>query len=606
MVDTIGGAAHKCEWRQTVEYDEAYSEANNWHDLEFDLAVPYNKGAFFNITKVKEIYIQVFSVSGNTIFWVDDLRFNKLAELDGQYLRFNTDNIDGKTKDTDYTIDYKLGRIKPIVGGSLVSGNSYEINYTYDIGGTVILSDGTYNVSSLVNLKRNNFTISSSKAVVKLADGQDHGIFMLGDTGEDCYGIEIKNLILDGKGQTYGPLISIIQTKGTLHDLVIENLVINNAYCFNFSGDGTYSSARVENFRMENCSFTGGRGVTVGGEKIKIIGCNIANAGYFGANDDALRLWSASKVVVDNCVLEHGHHNLMIMGDSSHVAISNVISISPDVEHIIPEWNEAIEHGFGAPYPRHISITNCVCSGAGQGGIWAFDAKHVTIDNCVIKDGGGFMINYAEDVLISNCSGMVCTSTADASDIAISNCQFGYQGSLGGNDIRVSNTEFGGKSGSPISLYLDTGATNLDFSNCHFRGYIYIYENCDNISFDHCRWHDFAVADCPRSIRMPNAITNFYITNSFLKAGTQGFFYGDTSLATIRYNKGYITENWGSSTGTGSQQTIAHGLSATPTVVNISGDTTNVNGFQSAAADATNIYITADTGEAYHWEAKVR
>ncbi len=73
---------------------------------------------------------------------------------------------------------------------------------------------------------------------------------------------------------------------------------------------------------------------------------------------------------------------------------------------------------------------------------------------------------------------------------------------------------------------------------------------------------------------------------------------------TIRNNQGYATEASGSSTGTGAEQTIAHGLDITPTMVHISGDASDVNGFQSSAADATNIYITADNGEAYHWEAK--
>jgi len=74
-----------------------------------------------------------------------------------------------------------------------------------------------------------------------------------------------------------------------------------------------------------------------------------------------------------------------------------------------------------------------------------------------------------------------------------------------------------------------------------------------------------------------------------------------------RHNEGsYLTENTGSSTGTGAEQMIAHGLGMTPTVVIISGDSTDVNGYQSTVADATNIYITADNGEAYHWEARVR
>ena len=62
----------------------------------------------------------------------------------------------------------------------------------------------------------------------------------------------------------------------------------------------------------------------------------------------------------------------------------------------------------------------------------------------------------------------------------------------------------------------------------------------------------------------------------------------------------------GTSTGTGGQQTIAHGLSAKPTVVKIY-PTEDPAGtaitWGSPAADATNIYLTVTSGKDYTWEA---
>ena len=68
----------------------------------------------------------------------------------------------------------------------------------------------------------------------------------------------------------------------------------------------------------------------------------------------------------------------------------------------------------------------------------------------------------------------------------------------------------------------------------------------------------------------------------------------------------YADYNRGTSTGTGSQQTIAHGLSAKPTTVKIyptedPAGTTIVWGIP--AADATNIYATVTSGKGYTWEA---
>ncbi len=62
----------------------------------------------------------------------------------------------------------------------------------------------------------------------------------------------------------------------------------------------------------------------------------------------------------------------------------------------------------------------------------------------------------------------------------------------------------------------------------------------------------------------------------------------------------------GTSTGTGSEQTIAHGLSAKPTVVKIyptedpAGTTISWN---ATPADATNFYVTVTSGKDYTWEA---
>ena len=62
-----------------------------------------------------------------------------------------------------------------------------------------------------------------------------------------------------------------------------------------------------------------------------------------------------------------------------------------------------------------------------------------------------------------------------------------------------------------------------------------------------------------------------------------------------------------SSTGTGAQQTIAHGLTGTPSVILLIPTAALAAAadapFISAAANATNIYITAGSGITYNWVA---
>lgn len=60
----------------------------------------------------------------------------------------------------------------------------------------------------------------------------------------------------------------------------------------------------------------------------------------------------------------------------------------------------------------------------------------------------------------------------------------------------------------------------------------------------------------------------------------------------------------GTSEGTGSSQTIAHGLGAAPNMVSIvpTAASTSVTGLY---VDATNIYVTVTSGKAYGWSAMV-
>ena len=91
--------------------------------------------------------------------------------------------------------------------------------------------------------------------------------------------------------------------------------------------------------------------------------------------------------------------------------------------------------------------------------------------------------------------------------------------------------------------------------------------------------------------------------NQFVSCGT------NLSIADVNYvlkkNIGNVTENSGSSIGTGAQQTIAHGCAFTPTYnqVQLSERSTGASlAYQSAGPDATNIYITAIALKDYNWK----
>ena len=69
-------------------------------------------------------------------------------------------------------------------------------------------------------------------------------------------------------------------------------------------------------------------------------------------------------------------------------------------------------------------------------------------------------------------------------------------------------------------------------------------------------------------------------------------------------NAGYMTENSGSSIGTGSDQTIPHGLIATPSKVVIT-PTSNGTVVNNTWADEMDIHLTVTYGKSYNWTAEV-
>jgi hypothetical protein len=93
--------------------------------------------------------------------------------------------------------------------------------------------------------------------------------------------------------------------------------------------------------------------------------------------------------------------------------------------------------------------------------------------------------------------------------------------------------------------------------------------------------------------------------NDLLNNKTSSIYIsGSVTGRIIRHNQGYITEASGTSTGTGSEQTIAHGLVAAPSKVAIVPTETGAT-VSAVWADGTNIYCTVTTGKAFNWSAEV-
>lgn len=101
------------------------------------------------------------------------------------------------------------------------------------------------------------------------------------------------------------------------------------------------------------------------------------------------------------------------------------------------------------------------------------------------------------------------------------------------------------------------------------------------------------------------ALRNYILNNDvYDTVGTTPYIYASSSTCVVKCNKGFVTENFGSSSGTGSQQAIAHGLAYTPTYVLFSDKEEGANAYLSAAFNATHIHVTAVSGKDYIWKAE--
>lgn len=112
--------------------------------------------------------------------------------------------------------------------------------------------------------------------------------------------------------------------------------------------------------------------------------------------------------------------------------------------------------------------------------------------------------------------------------------------------------------------------------------------------------------DCTDAFHLENLQTSVIANNTF--CNNVAVFTPALGFANniVRNNIGYVTEAWGTATGTGVQQNVAHGLALPPTVV-ILGEynTGGALAYQSAAADGTNLKITATNLKTFTWYAGV-
>jgi hypothetical protein len=160
---------------------------------------------------------------------------------------------------------------------------------------------------------------------------------------------------------------------------------------------------------------------------------------------------------------------------------------------------------------------------------------------------------------------------------------------IGGNIFDVWTETTSGGGGIRLFLTSDGGAS-----------YPYIDQN----TFFNYRGYDIQTGEldyyADASVRETTFVGGFYTLSKFNNSGTYTKIGG-----TDAGNRKPFT-NSSASSGTGAEQTIAHGLAATPNRVYLTPSASGITVInENKAADITNIYPIVTSGKAYYWKAEV-
>lgn len=242
---------------------------------------------------------------------------------------------------------------------------------------------------------------------------------------------------------------------------------------------------------------------------------------------------------------------------------------------------------------------------------------------------------YIDDFVSDHCTG-TGFRCMNSTGIHVHNMQVLYPaGDTSGYGVYISSTTYPVLNSDfdihVITDSLTAGIYTNGAMNCKFSGSIHhsgksgdefgmYVSNPTGVLIDGMRFN--IVGSC--GIWIAGAVSDMYIHNIIFQdtvsgtlvngiynvaAGTYPVVYRRSiknlgTLTTLYTNCLFGDTNSDSSTGTGSEQTIAHGLVAAPSNVVIVPTETGAT-VSAVWADATNIYCTVTAGKAYNWSAEV-
>jgi parallel beta-helix repeat protein len=433
------------------------------------------------------------------------------------------------------------------------------INAALEAGYAILLTEGSYEVDASIAFAASNQKLfgTGPKSQITLADNSDTHVITI-ENKDSC---QISDLYIDAnkanQASGYGLRVS------TCTRCIIDNIWLKDTKQHGIAIDNGGSHNIVSNCHMN--------GITL----------------------DAVVLCEQSHSLVDGCVLEDPGENGVNLYLTTDSTVSGCVA-----EGMTGNGGGIAIEGLEATHSDRNTISGCTIRNSVQQGIHtnAYSNFNVIVGNTIVDCGeegiyssGGTYKIIANNIISEAKIGIRSHSTYTIidSNIAHKNDQYGMIIANGYSLIRgnivTDNSQSAANTYDGIQLQEDAdycyliGNLILDDQGSPTQKYGIMFNGADN---------------CLAAL------------NHF--SGNVSAAISDTGTGNIKKeNVGYVTSNRGSSVGTGAQQTIAHGLVITPAFVMLGNIDDGANPYQSAAADATNIYITAVNEKDYWWKAEI-
>mgnify|MGYP001610463590 CR=1 FL=1 len=424
-------------------------------------------------------------------------------------------------------------------------------------GGKIRLTQGTFNLAAALTAGGNTFLEGAGieSTTISVADN--------------------VNGIVISEASTYG---------GGVKDLTLK---VEGAAVIGISVSGVWKSC-LESLKIEakTASYATGIRILSAAYLASIRNCRIIGFTTYGIN------LAANGCVVDNCDLIgiSGSKDIYVESTAQGCKILNnwlESASGRDVRHIQTEASYTIIYGNAIDGMYTAASIGVYIVGAGA-------------RNCLVvgntfdfSKGVGIQIDTTageSNIIASN----TFSTTTDSNAILVAK----NNQTIDGNNIYISVADLG-----TAAVYLGANAHDIVVSNNTIKNTL---ANPD---------YGIYVGGL-RAVIKGNIIDKWTYGISLAQAGSAAVIEGNNFLnmttagvdvpgnaTVIHHNAGFVTENSGASTGTGAQQTIAHGLGFTPTRQRIAltaGSATALP-FHSADPDATNIYVTAALNQPWYW-----